>query len=376
MKNNLLNTFRKRIIMYTIISGAVTFLVEVLFMVNLKMIVEYLSSSGFRNWMIGRDGINPGFHLFLIILIGVAAFTLSFIFQIGDLIQYVKEISLVIQNISEGDLSTTAPVRGNDEFSNIASNLNKMTDEIKELIEKERLAEQSKNELITNVAHDLRTPLTSVLGYLELLQSNVKLEEETRLKYLGVAYQKAKRLDQLIEDLFGFTKLQTGKISMKPGRLDIIKLMEQLLDEFYPSFQEAGLEYEFQYSDPEIIIEADGNLLARLFDNLINNAVKYGADGKIIRVEITKEETMVSILVINYGQVIPTEELNNIFKKFYRVEQSRSADTGGTGLGLVIAKDIVELHGGTIGVTSSLKGTVFKVRLYLELDEDSGKFDV
>ena len=225
------------------------------------------------------------------------------------------------------------------------------------------------------MAHDLRTPLTSIIGYLELLERNPSLEPELQSKYIEIAYGKSKRLEKLIQDLFGFTKLNYGKIAMHVTQLDIVKLLSQLLEESYPSFAQKGLSYDLQSNVPAKTITADGTLLARLFDNLIGNAIKYGADGKRVLVQIRAEEEVVSVSVTNYGFVIPPEELPLIFNKFYRVEQSRSSSTGGTGLGLAIAKEIVEMHGGSIGVSSDLNGTVFTVKLQVHFDINKEHFD-
>lgn len=287
---------------------------------------------------------------------------------------YITRLSSAIQNISEGDLNTVVEVIGDDEFSAMAANLNKMVADIRQLMDKEREAERTKNELITNVAHDLRTPLTSIIGYLELLSGPASLTPEMKKKYLDITYTKAKRLEKLIEDLFGFTKLNYGKVSMKVSKVDIVKLLSQLLEEFYPNFMDKNLAYELQSDVPAKTISADGNLLARLFDNLINNAIKYGAEGKKILVKIQSGESIVTVSVTNYGYVIPKDELPLLFEKFYRVEQSRSTNTGGTGLGLAIAKNIVDMHGGTIGVTSDLNGTVFTVRLQVDFDINKEHF--
>ena len=140
-------------------------------------------------------------------------------------IRYISKISDAVQNISEGNLNTVIDVIGDDEFSGMAANLNRMAADIKQLMEKERESERTKNELITNVAHDLRTPLTSIIGYLELLAGNRSdLPEEMQHKYIEIAYGKSSRLEKLIEDLFGFTKLNYGKIAMHVGQLDIVKL--------------------------------------------------------------------------------------------------------------------------------------------------------
>ena len=256
----------------------------------------------------------------------------------------------------------------------MAASLNKMVGDLKDLMDKEREAERTKNELITNIAHDLRTPLTSIIGYLELLSKDGIIDQELQKKYIGIAYVKTKRLEKLIEDLFGFTKLNYGKISMNVSKVDVIKLLSQLLEEFYPSFMDKNLSYELQSNVPVQIVSADANLLARLFDNLINNAIKYGADGKRILVKVHGSEDLVSIQVVNYGYVIPEEELPLIFNKFYRVEQSRSTNTGGTGLGLAISKSIVDMHGGTIHVSSDLSGTVFTVKLKTNFDVNKENF--
>ena len=310
----------------------------------------------------------------LYVLIGIATFSLTFLLLQRPSMDYITRISMAIQNISEGDLNTMVEVVGDDEFSAMASNLNKMVADIRQLMDKERESERTKNELITNVAHDLRTPLTSIIGYLELLSGSTNLTSEMKEKYIDITYKKAKRLEKLIEDLFGFTKLNYGKVSMKVSQVDIVKLLSQLLEEFYPNFMDKNLSYELQSNVPAKMINADGNLLARLFDNLINNAIKYGAEGKRILVKIHATESIVTVSVTNYGYVIPKEELPLLFEKFYRVEQSRSSNTGGTGLGLAIAKNIVDMHGGTIGVTSDLKGTVFTVRLQVDFDINKENF--
>ena len=161
---------------------------------------------------------------------------------------------------------------------------------------------------------------------------------------------------------------------MHVTQLDIVKLLSQLLEEAYPSFVDKNLSYDFQSNVPAKMITADGNLLARLFDNLIGNAIKYGADGKRVVVKLQGGEDVVTVSVTNFGYVIPPEELPLIFNKFYRVEQSRSAHTGGTGLGLAIVKEIVDMHGGAIDVASDLNGTVFTVKLQVHFDVNKENF--
>ena len=374
MKNDMNRRFRTRVITNIFYSAVVTVLIEVFLVTNVSLIATYMDNAGIDNFFISILVSFDVVVILMYVLFGILVFTVTFMILQEKSLRYITKISDAMQNISEGDLNVTVEVEGDDEFSSMAANLNKMVEDLKELMDKERESERTKNELITNVAHDLRTPLTSIIGYLELLSGDVKLEPEIQKKYINIAYVKTKRLEKLIEDLFGFTKMNYGKLSMHVGQVDVVKLLSQLLEEFYPSFVDKNLSYELQSNVPVKVITADGNLLARLFDNLINNAIKYGADGKRIMVKLHADDQIVTVSVINYGYVIPADELPLIFNKFYRVEQSRSTNTGGTGLGLAISKNIVDMHGGTITVTSDLSGTVFTVKLKVNFDVNKENF--
>lgn len=374
MKNSMGSSYRFRVLTHIVYSAIITCLVEVFLITNLSMVARYIQQSGKVSALVH---FILGQHLAVVILyvlLGIVIFSVIFMILEEPGIRYLGRISDAVQSISQGNLNTEVDVTGDDEFSAMAANLNKMSSDIRKLMDKEREAERTKNELITNVAHDLRTPLTSIIGYLELLAGNTQIPQEMQHKYIEIAYSKSRRLEKLIEDLFGFTKLNYGKIAMHIGQIDIVKLLEQLLEEAYPNFEEKNLSYDLQSNVPAKIISADGNLLARLFDNLIGNAIKYGADGKRVLVKIHGEEDTVTVSVTNFGRVIPADELPLLFNKFYRVEQSRSATTGGTGLGLAIAKEIVDMHGGTIRVASDLNGTVFTVKLQVHFDIEKEQF--
>lgn len=374
MKNSLNGRYHTRVVVNIIYSTVVACMVMVFLVTNLSMIGQYAAERGMEN-SLALLFYCPGTMIVLLyVLLGIGVFSVSFLLLQSRSMRYISRISSVMREIAEGDLNITLDVEGDDEFADMAENLNNMVEELRQLMDRERESERTKNELITNVAHDLRTPLTSIIGYLELLSGPVKLNEEMQKKYLDITYKKSKRLQKLIEDLFGFTKLNYGKISMKVSKVDIVKLLSQMLEEFYPNFMEKNLAYELQSNVTAKVITADGNLLARLFDNLINNAIKYGSEGKKIIVKVDATDTVVTVSVTNFGYVIPKEELPLLFEKFYRVEQSRSVNTGGTGLGLAIAKNIVDMHGGTIGVTSDLNGTVFTVKLKVDFDINRENF--
>ena len=374
MKNSMGSSYRFRVLTHIVYSAIITCLVEVFLITNLSMVARYIQQSGKVSALVHFILEQHLAVVILYVLVGIVIFSVTFMILEEPGIRYLGRISDAVQSISQGNLNTEVDVTGDDEFSAMAANLNKMSSDIRKLMDKEREAERTKNELITNVAHDLRTPLTSIIGYLELLAGNTQIPQEMQHKYIEIAYSKSRRLEKLIEDLFGFTKLNYGKIAMHIGQIDIVKLLEQLLEEAYPNFEEKNLSYDLQSNVPEKIISADGNLLARLFDNLIGNAIKYGADGKRVLVKIHGEEDTVTVSVTNFGRVIPADELPLLFNKFYRVEQSRSATTGGTGLGLAIAKEIVDMHGGTIRVASDLNGTVFTVKLQVHFDIEKEQF--
>ena len=374
MKNNMGGSYRARVLTHIVYSAIITCLVEVFLITNLSMVAKYMQQKGQISALSQLILEQHTAVVILYVLFGILIFSVTFMLVEEPGIRYMGRISDAVESISQGNLGTEVDVTGDDEFSAMAANLNKMASDIRTLMDKEREAERTKNELITNVAHDLRTPLTSIIGYLELLAGNTKVPAEMEHKYIEIAYSKARRLEKLIEDLFGFTKLNYGKIAMHVGQLDIVKLLSQLLEEAYPNFVEKNLSYDLQSNVPAKTISADGNLLARLFDNLIGNAIKYGADGKRVLVKIHAEDDTVTVSVTNYGYVIPADELPLLFNKFYRVEQSRSTTTGGTGLGLAIAKEIVDMHGGTISVSSDLNGTVFTVKLQVYFDVNKENF--
>jgi len=374
LRDNFGSGIRNRIFFYFIISLINTFIVEAFMFYNFKLVAEYMSEVEYVNTGYVAEPQIADWQVLTMIVIGVVVFLLSFMLLIENVISYINEMTKSVRRIAAGDFNEIVAVRGNDELAYIATSLNDMTEKLLVLMEKERDSERSKNELITNVAHDLRTPLTSIIGYMGYLTTKKDLKEEERDNYIQMVYSKAKRLEKLIEDLFSFTKLNHGKIAMKVGKVDIVMLTNQLLDDFYPSFEKEGLECELICKKSSIFINADGNLIARLFDNLINNAIKYGKEGKYIRIFIEDNDETVVVSVVNYGYVIPKEDINKLFNKFFRVEQSRSTNTGGTGLGLAIVKNIVDMHKGNIEVRSGLDGTEFIVTLIKEFDVEEEVF--
>ncbi len=399
MKNSIFKSFRFEIVLYSLLSLVYTILSEAALFFGIYLVYHVLNGNG--NLLLDSEKVGNSLNnklldngaflnryqinsiqnsiveqntqptgkgfIFVVVSIaliaGVVLFTTYFLLLTRKFGTYLEKIAGGISLISSGDFNARIDINNGDEFGFIASKLNRMAVDIKLLMENERKSEYTKNELITSVAHDLRTPLTSIIGYLELVSDKDKLTLDVKQRYVEIAYSKSKRLEKLIEDLFAYTNLNFGEVTMELSEIDMVKFINQLLDEFYPSFQESGLEYEFNTNLTSVVVVGDGNLLARAFANLISNAIKYGRDGKSVKLKLSKEDNKVLVSVTNYGNLIPEKDLQNIFERFYRVEGSRSSETGGTGLGLAIAKSIILMHGGTIEVRSDFDGTVFEVAL-------------
>ena len=224
MKSDMSRRYHTRVVTNILYSAVISCLVEIFLVTNVSMIARYMEESGRMNRLLQAV---LDYHVAVVLVYvvsGLVLFAVTFMILQEPYIRYISNISDAVQSISEGNLNTTIDVIGDDEFSSMAANLNKMVEDIRELMDKERESERTKNELITNVAHDLRTPLTSIIGYLELLAGNSKIPEQMQHKYIEIAYGKARRLEKLIEDLFGFTKLNYGRISMHVSQLSLIHI--------------------------------------------------------------------------------------------------------------------------------------------------------
>lgn len=223
-------------------------------------------------------------------------------------------------------------------------------------------SENKKNDLIMYLAHDLKTPLTSVIGYLTLLDECPEIPTSQRAKFTDIALNKAYRLEQLISEFFEITRFNIKTIDLQKNRVDIKMMIEQIADEFYPMLNDRGLRVTIDIPEP-IIMFADSDKIARVFDNLLKNAVNYSYENTTIIVGARIRNEKVVIKFRNKSDEIPEEKLKRLFDKFYRVDSSRGTSTGGSGLGLAIAKQIAELHGGTIKAKSSPEHTDFTVVL-------------
>lgn len=359
MKRNIINSYVMKMMMALLLAGIATAVVEYLLIIAMEMHMNFAPDGS----LVLDDGMSLEMKVAIIVIWGIMIFYGCMLYVFRNHIRQMHHILDGIETMATGDLDTKISLDSAGELSGLANSLNHMADQLRKLIEEERQREQMKNTLITNVAHDLRTPLTSTLGFLQLLREYPDMSLSDRVHFTEIAYNKAARLEAMVEDLFTYTKFQQSDYQMNLEKLDAVKLLEQLLDEFSLILEEEQMEYELVLRTPALPLMADGKLLARLFENLIQNAIKYGKSGKRLTICISETEEKACISVTNYGEMIPKEELDFIFERFYRLEYSRNSCTGGNGLGLAIAQSIARLHGGKISAFSTPQETTFQVVL-------------
>lgn len=272
--------------------------------------------------------------------------------------------------IASGHFDHRVPFRVTGDVQRVVDSVNALVDSVIHSMDEERAIEKSKDELITNVSHDIRTPLTSIIGYLGLIEDKQYHSQEDLLKYTHTAFLKSKQMKSLVEDLFEYTKVRQNDTPLSLTNIDLAAMLEQLAASFELEAQKKGMTIGSSSTPSVLMMEADPEKLVRIFNNLVANALKYGDGGKQINL-IAKQvnDNELEVRVTNDGPKIPKESLSMIFERFYRVEESRSKETGGTGLGLAIAQSIVALHGGYIYVESDDDLTSFVIHLPVKHDQ-------
>lgn len=259
-----------------------------------------------------------------------------------------------------------------NEFEQRLKNV-KLSMERSEQLAKE--ADQRKNDLVVYLAHDLKTPLASVIGYLTLLEEAPDLPIEQRVKYTGITLNKAYRLEQLINEFFDITRFSLQSVELENNRIDFSFMLAQIVDEFHPMLEEKNLSI---YSDiePKLLLYGDADKLMRVFDNLLKNAVNYSYESTEISVCAWSHGDKIVAAVRNCGDEIPEHKLEQLFEKFFRADSARRTATGGSGLGLAIAKQIVELHNGEIFAQSGRNLTEFRVILPSNIESDEEEEEI
>ena len=301
--------------------------------------------------------------LFFIVL-SLILFAIILRFYLNEFSKYFKEINRGIDALIE---ENTGDIVLPSELTVTEKKINHIKHTLEQRKLATELAEQRKNDLVVYVvylAHDLKTPLTSVIGYLTLLRDESQISEELREKYLSISLEKAERLEDLINEFFEITRFNLSDITLEYSRVNLTRLLEQLTYEFKPMLLEKNLKCELEITS-NVMLKCDVNKMQRVFDNLLRNAVNYSFDDGTIHIVATQNENNLSIKFTNCGNTIPQEKLERIFEQFYRLDTARSSRSGGAGLGLAIAKEIVELHNGTITAKSENEVIEFEVTIPL-----------
>lgn len=295
------------------------------------------------------------------ILSASGCYDIAYRFQLLPL-KYLDDVADAAQLLA---VPTDAPVSLPADLKDIEDDLNTVRVKALESQKAAREAEQRKNDLLVYLAHDLKTPLTSVLGYLKLLEDEPDISAELISKYTGIARAKAERLEELINEFFEITRFSTKKLVLEPAKTNLSRMLTQITYEFKPVLRDKNLAWDLNIPE-NIEIVCDTDKLERAVDNLIRNAINYSFPDTAIRFTLVPLAGSVQICIQNQGNTIPPEKLERIFEQFYRLDAARSSDTGGAGLGLAIAKEIVELHHGIITAYSADERIRFTIQLPLD----------
>ncbi|MCI9379741.1 MAG: HAMP domain-containing histidine kinase [Dorea sp.] len=309
--------------------------------------------------------------IFFIIVGFLLLFAVFYYVALSKMMKYVDQIGDGIENILS---ESTEPIHLITELKPIEIRLNEIKANLKRKEIEAEEGEKKKNDLVLFLAHDLKTPLTSIVAYLSMLDTHEDMPREDREKYTHIALEKSIRLGELINEFFDITRYNLQKIELEAIEINLSFMLEQLADELYGVLQEKSLSCEVQVEE-NLVVYGDPDKLARVFDNILRNAIAYCYADTKIQIEAQMKNRNVEIVFTNQGDKIPGVMLQTIFEKFYRVDGSRSSGTGGAGLGLAIAKEIVELHGGLIRAKSDDNRTQFVVTLPSKTEKEEGTAD-
>lgn len=355
-------TYRNFILKVLLVTLLIPIVLVILYFIVDKLDFQWLYDTSPTLYYGGRDLFYDGpfsFNTFIVLFIIWIIIVLILLYrQLKKVFSYINALSEASNQLLDKNVDI---IELPSELEEIQSKMNilKMTSE-----KNARLAEENekrKNDLIVYLAHDLKTSLTSLIGYFSLIDEVKDMPKKQREKYVKIALEKSYKLEDLINELFDIARFNSETIVLEKEEMNLNMMIEQIIDDFYPTLKDLGKEIQYK-SDESIIIDGDPDKLYRVFNNLLKNAINYSTD-KTIKIEAAKQDNKVNIIVSNKAKKIPEEKLARIFEKFYRADSSRTSKTGGSGLGLAIAKEIVELHDGTIKATSDDD----YIKFYIEL---------
>lgn len=315
--------------------------------------------------------VNPFIYIFLLILAIIAiVWRLRRRYRNYEIRHIISELNY----IARGNYGHRIPPSKDAALQEFIDSIHLLVDSTVEAMEEERRIEQTKDELITNVSHDIRTPLTSIIGYLGLIEQNRYRSIDEARGYVRTAYKKARQMKFMVDDLFEYTTVRQANTTLELITFDMIQLLEQLAIDFQLEADEKEMALEIHSDLDRLLMVGDSEKLVRVFSNLLSNAFKYGKGGHVVLITIEQtEDNFARITIKNDGEQIPDEAIGQLFERFYRAESSRTQESASTGLGLAIAKNIVELHQGQITAETSDEWTAFIVELPLNIEETNNK---
>lgn len=297
-----------------------------------------------------------------LVIVGIAIFIFSFLLIINKKIKYLKYITKGVKKIADEDFGYKIEVNGRDELAQLCTSINSMSTQLKSVFDSERELENTKAEFITNMSHDLRSPLTSIIGYADLIRKKKYKDDVELHEFAEVTYSKCERLKKLIDELFEYTKLNSEGVQLNFSNVNLSGIIAQLTGEYIPAFETEGLTICRNIPKEDIIVNADIEKIVRVFDNILINAMKYSVKPSEVFVEIHKYELGVVVSISNKVDNLQVDDLDKLFERFYRGDKSRNED-GGTGIGLAIAKRIIELHHGKIWAEYKENNIILNVEL-------------
>lgn len=362
--NNRMKVFR-RTLSFRILIKFITSLIVYVISVLLLFLLGVRFCSLFT-WY-GNEPLYPLLHFissnntFVLAALFIMGFLFIFIYYWMKTFSYLEDIIIATENVYDSkDELISLPM----ELKEVENKMNHIKLNVRESQRTAKEAEQRKNDLVVYLAHDLKTPLTSVIGYLTLLRDENKISEELREKYLSISLEKAERLEDLINEFFEITRFSLTNLTLELSRVNLTRMLEQISYEFKPMLSEKNLNCVLNVP-PDLEIKCDIDKIQRVFDNLLRNAVNYSFENSTIEISVVKQSDHINLKFTNHGNTIPQEKLNRIFEQFYRLDTARTTKGGGSGLGLAIAKEIVTLHHGTITAFSEKEIISFEVVLPL-----------
>ncbi|MBP1173176.1 HAMP domain-containing protein [Paenibacillus sp. OT2-17] len=357
---------KKRIQVNILIRMVLSFIIAIA--INDILILLFLKISSTMEWHWFRN-----FFPYLLTPLFMVMFIFTFLVLTRRIVRDLITLEQGLQIISEGNLKYRVPVVRQDELGRVALNINRMTERLEQQIVKEREIEKSKMDLITGISHDLRTPLTSIIGYIELLRTDSYQDKDEYTRFVQNTYNKAIHLKKLLDDLFEYTRLTSVDTHLNLRRINLFQLLDQLLFEFEPIAQENGVYIVKDIGDSPVVTSIDSDKIARAIDNLLMNALKYSLKPGGICIRLKTSPEQITIEVENKGAPLTQDQEEKLFDRFYKVDHSRSSEgiQTGAGLGLSIARNIVELHQGTLTLNHSHNVFTFQLNLPFENNSSS-----